>query len=297
MHLVKLRKNSGPGPARNVGINFARGKYIAFLDSDDLFTKTALEELTTLAEKYQADVINTNLRFTLWNGEKKSVDAPEMTNFAELTNPKNFSIAGPPSPKVPTLEPADFASRIRSWANKKYRVATCTSFCRRDFLIANKIRFADMYSAEDHIFKFACLCLAEKFLMVPNIVYIVRPRDDSIMRRKHYNPQEYFRKRANSFIKDFEVFSEFMSDIDFFKKHPDYRYAVLNWIFLDRMGGTSSFYMQAPPIYLNPIVEKEFRAAGADCAVAAAHLFDMANIQRLQIARLQYELNALKASK
>lgn len=50
--LVRLAENSGTAAARDTAMEKARGKYVAFLDSDDLWVPTKLEEqLTYMKEK------------------------------------------------------------------------------------------------------------------------------------------------------------------------------------------------------------------------------------------------------
>ncbi|MDE0433021.1 MAG: glycosyltransferase family A protein [Bryobacterales bacterium] len=44
VRVLSTEKNSGPGVARNVGLRNARGRYIAFLDSDDFWMKNKLEK-------------------------------------------------------------------------------------------------------------------------------------------------------------------------------------------------------------------------------------------------------------
>ena len=49
--------NSGGGPARNVGIELARGEYIATLDADDSLAPDALENLYCIAKLHNADQV------------------------------------------------------------------------------------------------------------------------------------------------------------------------------------------------------------------------------------------------
>lgn len=49
--LIKLEKNSGPAIARNTAIEEARGRYIAFLDADDLWSQDKLQKQLAFMRK------------------------------------------------------------------------------------------------------------------------------------------------------------------------------------------------------------------------------------------------------
>lgn len=49
--LIQLSKNSGSGVARNEGIKIAKGKYIAFIDSDDVWKEEKLERQVSFMQK------------------------------------------------------------------------------------------------------------------------------------------------------------------------------------------------------------------------------------------------------
>jgi GT2 family glycosyltransferase len=61
---VFRQTNSGPGPARNVAFRAARGRFLAFLDSDDAWAPTFLEkQLSLLERRRDVDVVFGNA----WN--------------------------------------------------------------------------------------------------------------------------------------------------------------------------------------------------------------------------------------
>ena len=56
IRVLKTEVNSGPGIARNIGIDNAVGEYLAFMDADDFLAPECLEILYDTAQKYQADI-------------------------------------------------------------------------------------------------------------------------------------------------------------------------------------------------------------------------------------------------
>lgn len=49
--------HKGAGESRNIGINISHGEYLSFLDSDDIFQETYLEELYNYVKLKNADIV------------------------------------------------------------------------------------------------------------------------------------------------------------------------------------------------------------------------------------------------
>lgn len=54
--VIQMNHNSGAAKARNYGLNTAVGTFVQFLDADDVFEESMLEEMYSAIEKYEADV-------------------------------------------------------------------------------------------------------------------------------------------------------------------------------------------------------------------------------------------------
>ena len=80
--LIKLNKNGGPAKARNIGIKKARGKYIAFIDSDDLWFKNKLKQMHFCIISNRANVYCHNEITKSLEGKKKVIkNGPFVKDF------------------------------------------------------------------------------------------------------------------------------------------------------------------------------------------------------------------------
>jgi glycosyltransferase involved in cell wall biosynthesis len=140
----RLAQNSGPGIARNKGIERATGKWIFFLDSDDVIYHDKLSLLIDFLETEKADII-----FLTSKNVCKPNSAVHTDNF-----PKK------------TLNPFDDIV--------SYYVYNCYVFhfvYLRKFLIEKRILFNDFYFGEDICFTLTALCMTENIGMCDILFY------------------------------------------------------------------------------------------------------------------------------
>lgn len=70
--IVFTQKNSGPGSARNRGIEIASGEYVMFVDSDDYVDLCMIEKLVNIIEKNNVDVVRCSYKMVYPSGKLKS---------------------------------------------------------------------------------------------------------------------------------------------------------------------------------------------------------------------------------
>ncbi len=68
------KENGGVGSARNCGLDIATGRYIAFIDSDDVIDSQMFEVLINNAEKYNCDISVCRLDVIQTNGSHHVID-------------------------------------------------------------------------------------------------------------------------------------------------------------------------------------------------------------------------------
>ena len=169
---IVTENNAGPATARNKGIVRARGKYIAFLDADDFYEASLLEELYNLSEGGELDISVAD--YDIYNS-KKSMFMPAMES--------DYGTIFSASPITSKNEYPDYILQATTgyvW-NKLFR---------REFLIEKGLSFLpELYLFEDVHFVTTCLSMAEKIGKVSKIlahhrVYSAQSR--ARIFRKHY---------------------------------------------------------------------------------------------------------------
>lgn len=289
LRLIRKNKNSGgPAISRNIGIGLAKGKYIAFIDNDDLFIPNALKDFYEVAEKFKADVVHAEKHFrnvkpekVIDNQTKLEITSTQRTDFVDK----------------PTLDTNNLAERLIAFSQKKYWYVWNKIF-RRDFLIENQIYFKDIIASDDLLFSFFTVCLAKNYVRMPQVVNLYRRREDSLsFDFNSLSIEKFIHKWTNIVIKLVKYFDEFMSQQEFFIQNPEFKYIVLELPIHDHFDFFSqNIYKKINDNQITKIdlmLQKELEVNPEDNVMLTTYLFNLANVYKVRLERLgrmNYEL-------
>lgn len=159
LQIVISRANKGLGYSKNIGIRKAKGKYLIFLDSDDLLSVNALKLLYKKVELSNPDLIVYNWEY-YHNMDKKNCAITKNSSFDMIPKTPEEAIE-----YCLSLKGVDFTGN--------YKMAKRELFCKHNLVYLKGLH-------EDIAMTLKIFYYASFIEIVKDVIYIRRVREGSI---------------------------------------------------------------------------------------------------------------------
>ena len=177
VRVVVLPENRGPGGARNAGLELARGRWVAVLDSDDAVYPGRLSTMIARAEKAGAEIAIDNLQVVREDGVAEDTMFPA----AYLESLGEISLADYIAGNIV------FESR--------FNLGYLKPIFQRRFLNENGLRYDEgLIIGEDYILLASALAKGGRCVVEPTTGYVYHIRSGSISRVLELHHVEAMRK-------------------------------------------------------------------------------------------------------
>ena len=178
------KENGGLSDARNYGIPYAKGEYIAFLDSDDYVEKDMYSQMYEIAKKENSDMVECNFYWEYEDSKKEDI--------GKTYEQKNEML-------------------------EKIRVVAWNKLIKREILEKTQIKFPKGYYYEDVEFTYKLIPYLNKvsFLKKPCVHYI--QRQGSISNFQNERTKEIFDvlDHVIEYYKENKIYEEYKEELEY----------------------------------------------------------------------------------
>lgn len=197
---IVSQENKGLSGARNTGMNYIKGRYLLFLDSDDWLELNALELLYNHANALNSEMVIFPYRY--FNQETKQYEENDFTKlnmFDSSVDNKNFNYKNIP----------ETVFRIPHESIKLYDVKTLKKLA---------VKFPEGLNYEDAYFFYKIFFKLNKVSIIRTPIYNYRIRNDSICTTGTEKSFDIFKilTSIENFLKEDEIYESFKDEFILF---------------------------------------------------------------------------------
>ena len=273
LKIFSLEENTGsPAIPRNVGLDLSQGKYVYFVDADDLLVDNALEELFNAAENFRADVVSMKAGFAC--GE----NLEENFRYVPWASKKELLLT------QPVLEVGNFIERLERYSKSQFEWVPWSKFLRREALLKHDVKFPEIRVHEDLPWVLKLIFATDRWLRVTTPFYVQRRLPVSFS-RKVRSPQQTMKNLATALSIGVDYLDTFMSAQKFFDENPDIYLRVLH-LFADAViGQMKTPFENLSTREIREIFRREFSKAAGSQTALISYLIFIANIYRNELMK------------
>ena len=218
LEFIRTNKRGGAGYARNVGMDYAKGKWLIFADADDFFVEDFPEILNEYAEE-NADLIFFNTKGLFSNDLNQISNRNKDLLFDEYERDGDINI---------------FRYRYTEPWGKIYSTKLIQD---------NDVKFDEIMVAEDYMFSVETGVYSKRLIIVNRPLYVVTVREGSLSYRGLDNKQKLidrfcvqarvqsFLEKNGYYISDMMIFG---LSVNLLRRYPLVFMSKLLW--LNRLG-------------------------------------------------------------
>lgn len=184
-HIIVIRneENRKQGICRNLGMKYASGEYIGFVDADDWIHPEMYEDLYQAAQEYRCDMVGCRLvRVEERGGEDSAVNTADIQNVAHAPCSARGRLAPRQEDTVIAIEAEKQRRELLAQGMGAFdTVHVVTKLYRREFIEEYGLHFGEHYAFEDLYFSDLAAFYVNRFAIIPAEYYHYLIHSGSVM--------------------------------------------------------------------------------------------------------------------